>query len=567
MGKIQRLDPQTINAIAAGEVIERPASVVKELVENALDALAGRISIEIRSAGHELIRVVDDGAGMPADEAPLAFVRHATSKIGTIHDLQTIRTLGFRGEALPSIAAVARVECLTAVAGTTGVRLRLEGGCQASLETAGAPAGTTVEVRDLFFNTPARLKFLKKPATEAAAIGRLVADVAIAHPAVAFVLTSEGRKTLQTSGSGRLDDTVHAVFGGEAAMQLLPLEVDDPIRIRGAVSQPRYDRTSRDFILLYVNQRRIWHRALTFAVEEAYRGLKDPGRFPLAIVFLELDPGTVDVNVHPTKREVRFRDEARVFAAVQRACYLALRAARPYHLLLGENDRQVPSEPPAVAASPRPIGQGAAPAAAAALLTPPQAASIPPLRLLGQVLDSYLVAESPTGIVIVDQHAAHEKVLFNRFMEEVAVGRRSQQLLLLPVLIELTPAHRTAFARGAPAFRALGFDVEAFGGDAVRISAAPAELAPERVDTFLEQLLDEVAEEAPATAGAALVHKAAATLACHAAVTFHQPLAREEQRRLLDELERTADAIACPHGRPTLITLSDGQLRREFRRP
>lgn len=566
MGSIRLLDPQTVNAIAAGEVIERPASVVKELVENALDAHARRISIEVKGAGQELIRVVDDGDGIPAGEASLAFVRHATSKIGSVDDLQGIATLGFRGEALPSIAAVARVDCLTAVPGAPGTRLRLKGGTQESLEAAGAPSGTTIEVRDLFFNTPARLKFLRKPTTEAAAIGRLVSELAVAYPEVAFTLTSDGRKAVQTPGSGHLGDAVHAVFGGEAATQLLPLQLQDAITIRGVLSQPRYDRTSRDFILLFVNRRRIWHRALTFAVEEAYRGLKDPGRFPLAVILMEVDPAAVDVNVHPTKREVRFQDESRVFGAVQRACYEALRAAQPYRFRSPDS----PTPAVAMASAHRATGTSGAPAAtgpAAALLLRPEAPALPPLRLLGQVLDCYLLAESPDGVVIVDQHAAHEKILFHQFIQEVRSGRRSEQLLLIPVLLELTPAQCSGLERATAALHALGFELDAFGEDTLRITAAPAALPPESVNGLVEEVLSEVAEEAPATAAAERIRKAAASLACHAAVTFHQPLAMEEQRRLLDQLERTPDAIACPHGRPTMITLSDEQLRREFRRP
>jgi DNA mismatch repair protein MutL len=567
MASVLLLESHVADAIAAGEVIERPASVVKELVENAIDAQARRITIEVRAAGQELIRVVDDGRGMVPEDAPTAFLRHATSKIRALEDLHAIRSLGFRGEALPSIAAVARVECLTARAGGRGTRVRLEGGRQVALEPAGAPPGTSIEVRDLFYNTPARLKFLKKPATEAAAIGRLVGDLAIAYPDIAFVLSSDGRKTLHTPGSGQLDDAVHAVFGGEAATQLVPLAGDGPLRVSGAISQPRYDRASRDFILLYVNRRRIWNRSLTFAVEEAYRGLKDPGRFPLAIVLLDMDPAQVDVNVHPTKREVRFQDEGLVFRAVQLACYQALRNARPQAFEgsapgLGVGVAGAPQpEPRAATGAGRPLPGG--PPLFVLTEEPP---SIPPLRLLGQVLDSYLLCESPAGVVVVDQHAAHEKILFHRFLKELARGTRRDQLLLIPAVIELTPALRSAFDHDAPTLRALGFDVEAFGGDTLRVTAAPAELAPESAAAFLERILLELAEEAPALAATERVRKAAASLACHAAVKFHQALEPEEQRRLLDELERTPDAITCPHGRPTIITLSDQQLRREFRR-
>jgi DNA mismatch repair protein MutL len=567
MASVQLLESHVADAIAAGEVIERPASVVKELVENALDAQARRINIDVRAAGQELIRVVDDGTGMVPEDVPTAFLRHATSKIRSLEDLHAIRSLGFRGEALPSIAAVARVECLTARAGSGGTRIRLEGGRQVALEPAGAAPGTSIEVRDLFYNTPARLKFLKKPATEAAAIGRLVGDLAIAYPDVAFVLSSDGRKTLQTPGSGQLEDAVHAVFGGEAATQLVPLSGDGPLRVSGAISQPRYDRASRDFILIYVNRRRIWNRSLTFAVEEAYRGLKDPGRFPLAIVLLEMDPATVDVNVHPTKREVRFQDEGLAFRAVQIACYEALREARPQAFqgsapMPGADAANVPHKDPSAA-----TGAGRAlPGGTPLFLLTEEPPSIPPLRLLGQVLDSYLLCESPAGVVVVDQHAAHEKVLFNRFLGELAAGRRREQLLLIPAVIELTPALRSAFDHEAPTLRALGFEVEAFGGDTLRVTAAPAELAAESAAAFLERVLLELAEEAPAMAGPERLRKAAASLACHAAVKFHQALEPEEQRRLLHELEHTPDAITCPHGRPTVITLSDQQLRREFRR-
>ncbi len=563
MGSIQLLDARTANAIAAGEVIERPASVVKELVENALDARARRITIEVRGAGQDLIRVVDDGGGMSPDDAGLAFQRHATSKIQTLEDLTALRSLGFRGEALASIAAVARVECLTAVRDGSGMRVAYEGGGEVAREPAGAPAGTTIEVRDLFFNTPARLKFLKKPATEAAAIARWVGDLAIAHPEVAFTLLNDGRKALQTSGNGRLEDAVHAVFGGEAATQLLPLELEGAVAVRGALSQPRYDRATRDFILMFVNRRRIWNRTLTFAVEEAYRGLKDPARFPLAVVFVEVEPALVDVNVHPTKREVRFQDEGRIFSAVQRACYAALRSSQPYTFRTMERD---PEHAGGATTTPLPAPVGRPADGARVFLLPPEPAAIPPLRLLGQVRDSYLLAESPTGVVIVDQHAAHEKVLFNRFMDQIAAGQRDEQLMLIPVLVELTPALRSTFERDAPALRALGFAVERFGDDTLRVTAAPAELGAERVGGFLERLLEELAQEAPAIAAAARIRKAAAALACHAAVVFGQSLSQEEQRQLLDQLEQTADGITCPHGRPALITLTDDQLRREFRR-
>jgi len=563
VASIQLLDARTANAIAAGEVIERPASVVKELVENALDAHARRITVEVRAAGHNLIRVIDDGDGIPSDDASLAFRRHATSKIQTLEDLNALRSLGFRGEALSSIAAVARVECLTAVRDRSGVRVAFEGGRELVREPAGAPAGTTIEVRDLFFNTPARLKFLKKPATEAATIARIVGDLAIAYPEVAFTLLNDGRKAVQTAGSGRLEDAVHAVFGGEAATQLLPLELEGPVAVRGALSQPRYDRATRDFILIYVNRRRIWNRTLTFAVEEAYRGLKDPARFPLAIVLVALDPALVDVNVHPTKREVRFQDEGRLFSAVQRACYAALRSSQPYLFHSAAGEPPPGGEGPA---TPQPTLASTPVEGARSFLLPPEPAAVPPLRLLGQVRDSYLLAESPTGVVIVDQHAAHEKVLFNRFMEQLAAGRRSEQLMLLPVLLELTPALRSTFERDAPALRALGFALERFGDDTVRVTAAPAELTAERIGGFVERLLEELAQEAPAVAAAARIRKAAAALACHAAVVFGQLLSQEEQRKLLDMLEQTVDGITCPHGRPALITLTDDQLRREFRR-
>jgi DNA mismatch repair protein MutL len=538
---IRALAPEVADAIAAGEVVERPASVVKELLENALDAGANRITVEIRGAGRNLVRVVDDGAGIPAEELALAFQRHATSKVRTLADLEAIGTLGFRGEALASIAAVADVECTT-----SGRRIHLRAGRVLEEGPAGPAPGTVMEVRDLFANTPARLKFLKSEATETMACVHVIQQYALLHPELRFRAVVEGRTALQTAGTG-LADALAAVHGAASAREMLTLDWPE---VSGAVSQPKLSRGTRDGILLAVNGRPIASRALGFALDECYRGSLERGRHPVVVIDLAVEPGALDVNVHPAKREVKFREEGAVFASLQKA----VRAT-----LAGSGAPRLAVPVAAAAPSPAPVRQLTLHEPAAEIRAEPASrggGSL--LRPLGQVLDGYLVAEGPEGVVLIDQHAAHERILFNRFQARLEGGQVQSQALLLPVVVELDAARMAALAGEDGTLRSLGFEVEAFGPRAARVLAAPAETPPARIETAFLEVLEGLRNHS--------LDEALASLACHSAVRFGDPLEPAEQRRLIEELESTTPDATCPHGRPTRLVLDWQDLKRHFRR-
>jgi DNA mismatch repair protein MutL len=543
---IRKLAAEVADAIAAGEVVERPASVVKELVENALDAGAGRVSVEVRGSGRGLVRVADDGGGIPAEELALAFLRHATSKVQRLEDLGAIATLGFRGEALASIAAVAEVECRS-----RGASIRLRAGEVLDSGSAPPTAGTVIEVRDLFANTPARLKFLKSDATENAAAAQVVRSYALLRPDVRFELVVDGRRLLATAGDGDRRGALASVLGSQVADAMLPLAGEG---VAGMVSEPRLSRGSREAIVLAVNSRPVTSHRLQHALEQSYLGRLERGRYPVAVLDLAVPPAEVDVNVHPAKREVRFRDEGAIYGLVQRAVLAALGGARPFTMPLqtiaatAAPRRQLTLHEPAIALAP---SAESAPA--------PQA---PPLRPLGQALEGYLVAEGPDGIVLVDQHAAHERVLYNRFLARLRGAPAPSQALLLPQVVDLEPALAAAAADHREGVRAVGFEVEEFGPGTVRVLAAPVETAPERIEEALLDLLSALAGAGPDDR----LEQAAASIACHSAVRFGDPMELSEQRRLLEELERAEDSITCPHGRPTRLELSAQELRRHFRR-
>ena len=547
---IRVLAQHVADAIAAGEVIERPASVVKELVENSLDAGARRLTVEVKGAGRTLIRVADDGAGIGPDELLLAFQRHATSKVETVEDLAVIRSLGFRGEALASVAAVSDVECRS---GGRRVRLR---SAKVLEEGAAIPVpGTAVDVRDLFATTPARLKFLKSRATETAACVKTVQSYALLYPEVRFEMSVDGRSALRTPGDGDPRAAAAAVLGAAVAAELLNVEAEG---VHGLVSQPRLSRGNRDAILLAVNRRPAASRSLQFAVEECYAGSLERGRYPLAVLDLTVEPGAVDVNVHPAKREVRFHAERALFADVQRAVRTALTGSLPYSL---------DTTPAPVAGVAREWTAPRLHEASPLLATSPAAGSTDrssPMRPLGQVLEGYLVAESADGVVLVDQHAAHERVLYNRFLARLENRSLAavSQALLLPETVEVTPHLMAAAADHRDRLRALGFEVDEFGPRALRVTAVPAETPPGRALPALQELLEVLAESR--TDGATA--RAAASLACHSAVRFGDRLDPSEQRRLLAELEVADQSITCPHGRPTRLVLSWQELRRHFHR-
>jgi DNA mismatch repair protein MutL len=582
---ILRLPPDLVAKIAAGEVIERPASVVKELVENALDAGATQVGIEVTQGGLGIIRVSDNGCGIPEEELPLAFERHATSKLLSEGDLTRVASLGFRGEALPSIAAVADVEVISRPAGPpVGAHLKMQKGAVVASGPRGAPLGTTVTARGLFRRQPARLKFLRSPASEAGQIAAVVSHYALAYPEVALTLRLDGRLSLQTPGSGDRREALAAVYGVPAASAMLPLpdsEGDEYASVSGLVSPPGLTRANRTYISLFINRRWVHSRTLTFAVEEAYRGLLMTGRFPIAVLDITLPPEEVDVNVHPTKAEVRLRCEREVFAILQRRVRRALidqapaprgraeawtapgavpsTAPRPGPLISPAQSPHFassrPTEPPATP------GSAGEPEEVAPLLS-----RLPLLRAVGQVGATYVVAEGPEGVYLIDQHAAHERILYERLLSKPA-GQAEVQGFLQPVPVDLAPHQEQALRDAAEALAGQGFSVEPFGGRTYLLRAAPvlvsASGGAQDVGRALVELLDMLArEDGPADPR----ERVAASLACHAAVRAGQTLSQEEMRELVKQLEETQMPGTCPHGRPTMIHLSAEALAREFKR-
>ncbi len=601
---IRILAPHEAAKIAAGEVIERPASVVKELVENALDASATEISVEVREGGLTLIRVADNGCGIEPGELRLAFERHATSKVATEDDLWRIATLGFRGEALPSIAAAGEVELISRVAGNdVGARIRLRAG-EVDSEGAGAASpGTVFSVRRLFSSQPARLKFIRSPGSESTQVTSVISHYAMAYPEVRFALVVDGRATLQTPGAGSLTDAIAAVYGAEVAAAAI--EIDAPpdhggAGVRGIVIEPRLHRASRNYIGLYVNRRWVRNRALTFAVEEAYQGMLPVGRHPIAVLDLRIPPDEVDVNVHPTKAEVRLRNERAVFGALQRAVRRALTggatvpAASPS---LWTGGPAAPDRPPlflrqapvqsalatartsaSPSAPPDPVSGDALPGSEHGPAAATMLERLPLLRAVGQVANTYVIAEGPDGMYLVDQHAAHERVLYERALAAVRAGTPEVQGLLAPLTIELSAPHRALVAEHASAFAVLGFDIEHFGDAAFVVRAVPSALAGDDVPRQIGELLDRMARDAPDgrddaqgeaardPLGPSGQHRVAASLACHTAVRAGMPMSPAEQRELLQQLEASDAPRTCPHGRPTMVHLTADSIAREFRR-
>jgi len=594
---IRVLSPQVANKIAAGEVVERPASVAKELIENAIDAGATDIRIEIRQGGRRLIRVSDNGCGIPNAEAALAFARHATSKISSEEDLSRIRTLGFRGEALASIAAVSQVTLLTRAGNEeTGTLLRVEGGEAQQNEKHGGTPGTVITVENLFYNTPARLKFLRAEATESSHIIKLVSAYAMAYPELRFHLTDNGRLTLQTLGTGKLYDVLVKVFGLEVAQQMLELmpeeqrpadgrleEADsaspatEPTRVYGYLGSPSLHRATREYQIVFVNRRWIQDRSLSFAVEEAYRTLLPVGRYPVAVLSITMDPGDVDVNVHPTKREVRFREPRSIFAAVQKAVRHAVIgqapvapiATRPETIVPGDWQRLQTSfgkQPDLRAGGDR--AQMAMEIQRTGDLPPvaqstPMREQLPMLRVIGQIRQMYIIAEGPDGLYLIDQHAAHERILFDQLQTEKAAMSVSAQNLLEPLPIELVPQQRGLLEAVLGQLAAFGFDIAPFGGDTYLIRAIPATLTPGEVPGVIAELLDLAGEGREAAMSA---DEALDIIACHSAVRAGQTLTLDEARELIQQLEKTTSPYTCPHGRPTMIHLSAAQLEKSFSR-
>ena len=572
---IRILPPEIASQIAAGEVVERPASVVKELLENSLDAGARDISITVKGAGRQSIEVADDGFGIPVEELSLAVSRHATSKLHRAEDLFQISSLGFRGEALASIGSVSRLTITSSANDSrTGGRIRVEGGQVETVQPVGAPKGTVVRVEELFFNVPARLKFLKSDITERRHIDDLVTRYALAYPMVRFRLLQDGREVLHTSGNGNRREVLAALYGVDIARQMLEVLADyDKIKVTGFISPISLTRSNRREITFFVNGRWIQDGALTSALMQAYHTMLMVGRYPLAALFLDLPAQMVDVNVHPAKGEVRFREKDQVFSGVQRAVRRALLAYTPVPELSEQMDwalRRKTSALDVLNWGTSSGGQRDAGFETEATFQPSNLQpstplqGVPLLRLVGQVASAYLVAEGPDGLYLVDQHAAHERVLFERFMAQ-RDGTNPSQTLLQPVPVDFPPAGARLLGEQLPILRHLGFEVEEFGSNTFLVRAIPALLSGSDPKEALRVLVEEF-EEDETPLGNEIEAKVIARVCKRAAVKAGQNLSPEEQKALLRDLEACQSPRTCPHGRPTMIHLSVDLLERQFGR-
>ena len=635
---IRVLSEELASQIAAGEVVERPASVVKELIENALDAGARSITITIEAAGRTLIRIADDGQGIPSAEVELAFARHATSKLTGVDDLFRIQTLGFRGEALASIASVSRVTALTRAAGeTTGSQLRLEGGSVLERRSVGAPQGTVISVEDLFYNVPARLKFLKSDTSERGQITSLITRYAIAYPHTRWKLVIDQRTAFQTTGSGDVREVLASAYGLDVARQLIeidseqepdripepeipPDELDDHalheepdpfgirerralyggrsiVKVHGFISPPALNRSNRRDITLFVNGRWVQDIRLSTAVLQAYHTMLMVGRYPLAVVFVDVPPEDVDVNVHPTKAEVRFRNADKAFSAIERTVRRALVAQAPvpevqmrrWDTAVGED---VPLQRPSLQWSPdwsvagdAPIAPG--PVAPSLPSTTPEArpaelplaqdpapttgqqplpaSDIPLLRVIGQVGTAYIVAEGPDGLYLIDQHAAHERILFEAFRLQAAASQVVSQALLAPAVVEVAPNAAQLIEDQLPVLGQLGFSVEPFGGQQFLVRALPTVLGRLDPARALRVLVEDF-EEDETPLQTEIEARLIARVCKRAAIKAGQTLSPIEMQELVRQLERCASPRTCPHGRPTMIFLSVDTLEKQFGR-
>jgi DNA mismatch repair protein MutL len=628
---IQVLAPEVANQIAAGEVVERPASVVKELIENSLDAGAAEIRVEEREGGRRLIRVQDDGCGIAAGDTAALFQRHATSKITHAEDLDHLHTLGFRGEALASIGSVAQVSLLTRTAGDqVGTLLRVGAGQGITREGAGTPQGTTVTVEHLFANVPARLKFLKQASTEASHIQQIVTRYALAYPALRFSLVADGKLAFQSTGSGKLYDVLVKAYGLEMAGQMIEIERGEsdgrPITVTGYIGAPALNRSTRNYITLFINRRWFQDTSLAYGVIQAYHTLLMVGRYPVAVLFIEMDPAEVDVNVHPTKAEVRFRDSHAAFSAVQRTVRRTLTdlapipqvglgggparpaaeqltweesaawgqteaftrpgdwlARREALLGAGTNRPLAPApldtdaaEPAAVeddgdVTPPDAFTSDASMPGAAALPTgmpaPPDTRPqlIPLLRVVGQMGAMYIVAEGPDGMYLIDQHAAHERILYEKLMAAHVRAQLEVQPLLEPLVLNLSPEQAGVVAEALPTLNEWGVSIEPFGGDSYLVRSLPAILGAQNPESALAEIVDGLAQGVNAVEGtqeARLV-----TLICkRVAIKGGRSLTTVEMQEMVRQLEACHSPRTCPHGRPTMIHVTASELARQFGR-
>ena len=623
MGKIQVLDGETINKIAAGEVVERPSSVVKELVENAIDAGATAVTVEIQDGGTSMIRITDNGSGMEKDDISMAFLRHSTSKIRSAQDLQTIRSLGFRGEALSSISAVAQVELLTKTAhAMTGCRYRIDGGVEKSIEDIGCPDGTTFIVRQLFYNTPARRKFLKSNMTEAGYISDLMARLSMSHPEVSFKFINNRQNRLHTSGNGRLKDILYHIYGRDISANLLPVETEqNGVHMTGFIGKPIICRGNRSYENYFINGRYIKSPVITQAIEDAYKTFTMVHKFPFAVLHFTLDTAELDVNVHPTKMEVRFSHGQELYKFI----YESLR-----HVLLGKEliPEVKPSEPKKTTAAVRPgrtvdqptsglmkhpIEQLTAQAATSPKRTPEPKPDTRPEpketkeklpepfekkrletlrastveekpqqyelfetglltkearvrhKLIGQVFETYWIVEYDGKLFIIDQHAAHEKVLYEKLMKRFKENQPMTQMVQPPIILTLSMTEIDLLNRYMDEFKKMGFEFESFGGKEYALRGVPSDLYGFTGKEMVTELLDELAGEFERMRTDVIGDKIA-TMACKAAVKGNMRISAKEADALIEELLKAENPYTCPHGRPTIISMTKTELEKRFKR-
>ncbi|MHB1357102.1 MAG: DNA mismatch repair endonuclease MutL [Anaerolineae bacterium] len=575
---IQLLAPEVAAKIAAGEVIERPASVAKELLENAIDAGADDIRVEIAQGGRALVRISDNGCGIPAVEVELAFARHATSKLTSADDLYRVRTLGFRGEALASIASVSRLTLSTRAGGeAVGTQVRYEGGGLIHCVPYGRTGGTTIQVENLFFNTPARLKFLRSDPTEAGHIARLVTSYALAFPAIRFILENNGRQVLRTLGTGYLHDCLIALFGLDVAEQMLPLNATAPdlgVTLEGYISAPTLHRANRTDLILFVNSRWVQDSTLAFGICEGYRTLLPNGRYPMAIIKINLPPEEVDVNIHPTKREVRFRRGRELMGALQRAVRSQLMSLHPVPAIgtSPESNEQWQRRQALVNAGSNTPSLGLVDRLTGDINNrflpkwqnpEPTPERLPMLRVVGQIAQTYIIAEGPGGMYMIDQHAAAERIRFEELRAQQQQKGVAAQDLLDPLPLEFSPQQVTLLEAHLPELSLFGLELLPFGGQTILIKRIPIGLNSHEVRAALVEMLDSAQNMSQ---GFSWEEQALVTLACHTAVRAGQALTLEEMRELVRRLEGSQLPHSCPHGRPTMVHMSRAQLEKEFAR-
>jgi DNA mismatch repair protein MutL len=651
MGRIHVLSESVANKIAAGEVVERPASVVKELLENSLDAGSTRIRIQVEAGGKKLIQVTDNGCGMVRDDALLAFERHATSKLKNAEDLLSVATLGFRGEALPSIASVSRLHLETRASDQdSGTVVEINGGKIFKVEEAGLPVGTSITIRDLFFNMPARRKFLKAESTELSHIASLVTHYALAHPEKHFELHTAASAMLVAPPVAGYGERVYQVFGREVLDQLIPVSAMQPLahpglplpppwrrreieeepvrpftpaemRVHGFVSKPEIQKLNRNSIYVFVNSRLIRDRLVQHAITEAYRNIIPPSVFPVVLLFLEMPNEEVDVNVHPSKTEVRFRQQSILHDFVRDSIRATLVKARPVPQFATEirahptagasltsgahiSSMAAPGNADAPAFLLQPLshpliagrlqfaGDGVAIEGSAALARAPQpivpgdtcappiadeietaagpdddiAPLLATLRPLGQIRESFILAVNHEGLWIIDQHVAHERVLFERVLRQRATQKSESQRLLMPLVLELTPAQQAVFAEISSELNENGFEAEPFGTRSIAIKVAPAGIEAFQIEHLLHELLDQLSREEQALNLDKIGYRIAASIACHAAIKVNMPLDQNKMEWLLAELAKTECPMACPHGRPIVLRYSMKDIQKAFKR-